>query len=586
MKYAIRKQRAAHAKEGQNMLKCAAVFSDNMVLQLGKDINTFGEATPGNTVSVAITRRGEAAEQVIIASACGQTSEDGKWLVALPAVEYYEDNLELAVRSGEEEICFKNVAVGEVFLAGGQSNMEREMGTALDGQKVLDLVKGSGDKASSECAQNVAEETDRGITDGYDMDVIKRVRFYYTQKRAYFDEHFFEDEAAGGWQLCGSEWMKAWSAVGFFFAYKIAAEIGCTVGILGCNWGGTSAACWMGRDDLLQRESTRIYADEYDNSPDIAGKSVAQQIADVKEYEEYQREWDRKSGELYASVPGITWDEVQERIGKCRYPGPLNCASFVRPYGLYETMLKRVAPYTVKGFLYYQGESDDHRPDTYYDMMQALVPCWRREFGDRDALFILTQLPMHKYKDDPDYRHWAVIREAQRKASETIPGVAMAVIIDQGEFNEIHPLYKRRVGERLALQALWKAYGRITGSEACGPVAAGATVLEDGSVEIEFKNCEQLQVIKRLYGTQKFDGKKETDLPGFELAGADGEFCKAEATLTGECKNRIRLVSEKVKKPVSVRYQWTNYGDVTLYGETKKCIGEPLPVAPFRLDIV
>lgn len=547
------------------MLKCAAVFSNHMVLQKGMPVAVFGEGEPGMQVEVsAVLKEDGAPETSVAACASATVSADGRWLVRLPAIDRYMSGLEIVVSCGQEYLRFTDVAVGEVFLAGGQSNMERELGTALDGQAVLKAVEAG---------------------DG-DLSDISRVRFYYTQKRSYFDEQFFVDEANTAWQVCGDEWMKAWSAVGFFFARKLAAELNCTVGIIGCNWGGTSAACWMSREDLLARESTRIYVDEYDESPARAGKTEAEQIKDYEDYVAAHAEWDRKAGELYATVPNITWDEVQERLGKCLYPGPMNCGSFLRPYGLYETMLKRVAPYTVQGFIYYQGENDDHRPEAYYDMMQALVACWRREFGNPSAAFILTQLPMHRFPADPDRKNWPVIREAQMKAARTIPGVGTAVIIDQGQFNEIHPWYKRRVGERLALQALWKVYGLLDESGACGPVAVKAVKGEGGAVEIEFENCERLESIERIYGEKTYPTDNVANIPGFEMAGLDGKFYPAEAKISGDGNNRITVSADGVKEPAAVRYQWTNYGEVTLYGELKKSIGEPLPAAPFAMNIV
>lgn len=469
--------------------------------------------------------------------------------------------------------------------------MEREMGTALDGQEVLERVAAA---KSMPCGVF-------GVGSPVTRDEA-HIRFYYTPKRAYFDDKFFVDEANNAWQTCGSDWMKAWSAVGFFFARKIAAELECTVGIIGCNWGGTSAACWMSRDALLERESTRIYVDEYDNSPDRVGKSEQEQIDDYEKYVVDQAEWDRKAGEVYAEVPRITWDEVQERIGKCFYPGPMNCASFQRPYGLYETMLQRVAPYTVQGFIFYQGENDGHRPEAYYDMMQAMIPCWRHEFNDEKAAFFLTQLPMHRYNnDDPSWKNWPVIREAQMKAADTILNVGTAVAIDQGEFNEIHPQYKLRVGERLALQALWKVYDLLDEDEACGPMATNAEQADDGAVIVRFAHCEGLQVLDRLYGTRKYNAgeasngdnaDRETsatdtvaDIPGFELAGDDGEFHDAVAVIYGEDNDCLLVKSDKVSRAVSIRYQWMNYGEVNLYGEVKSSIGEPLPVAPFRLNV-
>lgn len=122
-------------------------------------------------------------------------------------------------------------------------------------------------------------------------------------------------------------------------------------------------------------------------------------------------------------------------------------------------MVSRVCPYTIKGFLYYQGESDDHKPDSYYTLLTSLIRLWREKWGDDELPFIIVQLPMFKYAADPDYKHWCKIREAQMRAYKTVKNTGIAVISDCGEFNEIHPKNKVPVGERL-LPAGRKAFLR------------------------------------------------------------------------------------------------------------------------------
>lgn len=111
-------------------------------------------------------------------------------------------------------------------------------------------------------------------------------------------------------------------------------------------------------------------------------------------------------------------------------------------------MVSRVCPYTIKGFLYYQGESDDHKPDSYYTLLTSLIRLWREKWGDDELPFIIVQLPMFKYAADPDYKHWCKIREAQMRAYKTVKNTGIAVISDCGEFNEIHPKNKVPVGEK------------------------------------------------------------------------------------------------------------------------------------------
>ena len=227
-----------------------------------------------------------------------------------------------------------------------------------------------------------------------------------------------------------------------------------------------------------------------------------------------------------------------------------------RPCNMYENMLMRICPYTIRGFLYYQGESDDHKPDSYYTLFTTLIAKWRECWGDDTLPFIMVQLPMHRYEGDPDKKHWCIIRSAQMKAYRTVKNTGIAVILDCGEFNEIHPKDKLPVGERLCLQAEKLVYGMDV--HAFGPMFESA-VFRKGKAEVTFAHAEN--------GFEVKGGIK-----GFETAGEDGVFYPAEASLGG---GRALVWSDKVAEPKAVRYNWTNYGEVTVFGKNG------IPLAPF-----
>lgn len=504
------------------MLQTAAVFSDNMVLQRNKKIRIFGCADSGSRIWVTLLGR-------TVATIC----RDGKWTAYLPVFEA-ADGAELEVTDGRDTIRFTNVAIGEVWLAGGQSNMELELQNAAGGADIL---------------QNGAQGAG-----------VQRVRFYYTPKVAYTGEKLCEEERKSHWELFDEKAAAKWSAVGFFFAKKLAEQLGVTVGVIGCNWGGTSASAWMSREAILEQEATKSYIEEYDNSEWIK-KPLEEQIKDYEDYEKYHADWEKRSGEIYAKEPTISFDRVQEIIGPCRYPGPMNGANFTRPAGLYETMLKRVMPYTLGGFIYYQGESDDHKPASYYALFTRMIRQWREDFCDDSLPFLLVQLPMHMWMHDADHKHWCLIREAQMKAYRHVKNTGIAVIIDCGEFNEIHPKDKKPVGERLALQALFRVYGLLKAKEAFGPLYRDF-LYRDGGVEVYFDYAEGGFAVKG-------------ELSGFEIAGSDEVFYPAKAVILSDSSS-IFVSAEEVKEPVMVRYLWTNYGDVNLFGTNG------LPVAPFR----
>jgi sialate O-acetylesterase len=221
-------------------------------------------------------------------------------------------------------------------------------------------------------------------------------------------------------------------------------------------------------------------------------------------------------------------------------------------------MLMRVCPYTLKGFLYYQGESDDHKPNSYYRLFTNLIGLWREKWGDDELPFIMVQLPMFKYANDPDYKHWCLIREAQMRAYNTVKNTGIAVISDCGEFDNIHPVDKVPVGERLCLQAEKLAYGMDV--DADGPIFK-SYIYRDGGMELIFDHAENgFEVKGKAVGT-------------FEIAGEDKLFYRAEAQLDG---NRIFIKSDKVSVPKYARFDWFNWTDVVLYGKNG------IPAAPFR----
>ena len=244
----------------------ARIFSDNMVLQFSKPLSVFGTGTDGTVVTVSIT--GEEAAQT------STVVKNGRWLAMLPP-QPAQDCVELTVTDGADTVKFSNVAVGAVWLAGGQSNMELELQNCNTGKESLE------------------------------NDDTPNVRFYYTMKKSIADESFFESEKQMGWnEFSNKESARCWSAVGYYFAKELSEKLNMTVGIIGCNWGGTSASAWLRRE--YADGETAIYFDEYDKA--IEGKSEQQLRQDYLDYQAYHAEWERKSAEYYNNTPNPTWD--------------------------------------------------------------------------------------------------------------------------------------------------------------------------------------------------------------------------------------------------------------------------------------
>lgn len=499
-------------------MRAAAIFSDRMVLQREKPIAVFGDGMDGEYVTVTLCGH---------SASC--TVKDGRWRVTLPPMPA-ANGLTMTVRTIGETITFREIAVGEVWLCGGQSNMEFEIKDEKNGAEVLQSL-------TPDCG----------------------VRFYYTPKQRIIDETFDAVERNTAWGYATPDGARAWSAVGLYFALEIAEKLGVTVGLIGCNWGGTSASVWVSRDVLEKDAELRPYLDVYDKA--MEGKTREEAIAEFDAYTAYQDKWFSDYNDLMQAHPETSWDDAQKIIGESRYPGPMSPKNECRPCGGYETMVQRVCPYTLRGFLYYQGESDDHMPHAYETLLTALITCWRRDWGDPELPFLNVQLPMFRYAHDPDYQHWCYIREAQMRVYRKLRHTGLAVLTDCGELDNIHPTDKAPVGHRLALQALCEVYHEMPREQACAPMYLRSYA--DGSS----------MVIQLAHAAEGF--RLTGEASGFELAGADGRFYPANAVLE---RNRITLTADAVPQPAYARYAWRNYTEVTVFGMNG------LPLAPFRTD--
>ncbi|MDR1331033.1 MAG: sialate O-acetylesterase [Tannerella sp.] len=233
-----------------------------------------------------------------------------------------------------------------------------------------------------------------------------------------------------------------------------------------------------------------------------------------------------------------------------------------KPTGLYNAMIAPLRNHAIRGAVWYQGESNDSRHYEYGDMLASLVRDWRGLWG-QELPFLLVQLP--NYMEPALYQErstWAELRDVQLKASRSIPHTGMAVTIDIGEWNDIHPLNKKDVGKRLALQARRLVYGDAKAT-VDGPLCASQTV-EGGKVILTFLN-----------GTN--DLMPVDELKGFAVAGADGVFKLASATVDGK---RVIVWHDDIPQPVKVRYAWANNPDGANLRNTAG-----LPASPFQIAI-
>ena len=230
------------------------------------------------------------------------------------------------------------------------------------------------------------------------------------------------------------------------------------------------------------------------------------------------------------------------------------------PTGLFNGMLAPVTNYTIKGAVWYQGESNTIRAYEHFEIFKALIKDWRTNWRQGDFPFLYVQLPNFTEENFETTKYdWAVFRETQLKALN-IPNTGMAVTVDVGEFNDIHPVKKKPVGDRLALAARKVAYGDIK-------------VVYSGPVykSVEFKGNQATLSFTSVGGGLVAQGG---DLKYFEVCGIDNKFVPAKAKISGD---KIIVSSDLVSKPVAVRYAWANNPEgANLYNK------EGLPASPFR----
>ena len=364
-----------------------------------------------------------------------------------------------------------------------------------------------------------------------------------------------EAERQSRWQTATPDVCLDMSAVAYHFAVRLQQALGVAVGIVDCCWGGTSAACWIPERELrTTAEGSQVLAERDAQSAGLSPLQMAQAIA---AHEEGLRRWNESVDAARKAEPGIGMQALFERFGPCPWNPPPFGMSPYRPAGLEQTMLRRLAPYPLTGFLYYQGEEDTRHPALYEALMMSLIRSWRGLFRDEALPFLFAQLPVFHNSYEPDTGSWAQLRQAQSRVRGLCRRCEMAVLIDCGELDNIHPTDKQPVGERLYRLALRHVYGRET--EADSPRALFAYPRDDA-------------LVVELTGAVRCDGEPAL----FEVAGTDGIFHRAAARLE---QTRIRLTSPEVRYPSSARYAWINYGVVNVFGDNG------LPLAPFLLEV-
>ena len=614
------------------------MFGDNMVLQRGKPIRFWGWAKAGESVRVELAGH----------TAAAVTGPDGRWQAEVeapaPGGPYT-----VKITGPDQNVELHEVLVGDVWLCGGQSNMELGLGRARNGADEIKAAK------------------------------HPEIRLFKVKQRVAYSPMAV---LQGSWEICSPQTVAedgGFSAVAYFFGRRLQDELHVPIGLIEDCWGGTPAESWTSPESLHQlkdfdpplAEIERLHAqggpeygsflmhwlDEYDvgsqhtnwaaadlddsgwKPVQIPGGFAELGVADMpsicwfrKEFTlpdplpagqatlclgsiekmdttylngqwvgasswvENPRKYEIKNGvlkpgrnvlavrvfklkpdggflgkpdELHlilgdkSEIPlAGEWKGALSVDARPPHPLPLTFENYpTMPMVLYEGMIQPVAPLSIRGAIWYQGEANAERAHQYQTLLPAMIGDWRTLFHQGDFPFYIVSLPafMH-HRDQPGDDSWAELREAQALTAQKVKHSGVAVTIDTGDADNIHPIDKQVVWERLALCALANEYGKKI--PYAGPTFASVTHLP-GALKLQFKHTDGGLVVKG-------------DKPGeFSVAGKDRQWHWAEARVDGDS---VVVSSAAVPDPQAARYAWQANPMATLFN------GAGLPAVPFRTD--
>ncbi|MDR2928862.1 MAG: hypothetical protein LBV41_11795 [Cytophagaceae bacterium] len=635
-------------------LKLPSIISDGMVLQCNADVTIWGEAVSGTKIKVTTSW------------GVNQTAEarfNRTWDVKIPAGEA-GGPYEITIDAGDTVCVIKDVYVGEVWMASGQSNMEMPVSGWLPNDTIYQSM------------QTIAQAN------------LPLIRMYTVPKNICTEP---ADNAQARWKVCSPQTVSEFSATAFYFARKLNVELETPIGIIHSSWGGTNAESWISAQSLSRMEKFRTVIENISNAKaqsDIYNMWLQQfEAVDVAPVEgnldpiigidifdslyshpnfivdnsiatitlpcaietatgtfdgavwyfktvEIPSSWEDKelmlslgaiddrdvtwfdgkkigateennkwnvnrlytipandvhqgkstiavrvidtqggggllgNGELMKIYPAGNPNTAISLAGEWNYtiaaelidnkfykfnpagndfsfhPQKAMNLNANTPSALYNGMVSPVVKYTVKGVIWYQGEANVGRSHQYLELMRTLIADWRTRFNS-ELPFYFVQIAPYSY-GNPDAEASAWIREAQRRTLE-VENTGMAVTLDIGNVNNIHPANKKDVGERLAFWALANDYHKEVPFS--GPIYNGKFEISENTITVEFTYADGLQI----------SGSAPNQ---FEIAGTNGVYHPAAAMVDG---NSVVLSSKLVPHPQNARYAFKNGSEASLF---------------------
>ncbi|GAB2943517.1 sialate O-acetylesterase [Hymenobacter coalescens] len=479
------------------------LLADHLVLQQKTTVALWGWAAPGEQVTVRASWR----QQPVQTTADAQ----GDWLVRVPTAKA-GGPYTLTFEGLQNKLTVQDVLLGEVWLCGGQSNM------------VFPVSK----RPNSGSYSGIVNEAEVKPRANYPL-----MRMFTVQNQVADAPQ--PDVPGGSWAVCSPATVGEFSAVAYFFAQEIHERTKVPIGLINATWGGTPAESWTRREVLEQDPELRPILERYQRGLETYPQDYAAYQAALQAYRQAK-----------AADPTIRRAAPKEPFGPTSNKSP--CKN-------YNAMIHPLVPYTLRGVIWYQGESNVDRGYQYRRLFPALIGSWRQEWGQPKLPFYFVQIAPHG-SANPE------IREAQLLTMLSVPRTGMAVITDAGDSTDIHPRNKQVVGHRLAQWALAREYGEKK-RPTSGPIYEQMRV-QGGRVRLRFRHTDGGLV-----------ARGGEFLREFTVAGPDSVFRPAQARIEGR---HVVVWSDEVKQPVAVRFAWKHTPFPNLYN------GASLPASPFRTD--
>ncbi|HEV2577246.1 MAG TPA: sialate O-acetylesterase [Acidobacteriaceae bacterium] len=476
------------------------MLSDHAVLQRDRPIHIWGWDAPGAAVTVDFRRQ----------HASTHADDLGAWSVYLnPEKAGGPDTLTI---HGSTQITLSDILVGDVWFASGQSNMQIPL-RGFPGSAVI-------------------KDADKEIASANDPSVCGQIHLLVVPIKS---NDFPLDDQPSSWTPCNSTTATEFSAVAFFFGREIHAREHIPIGLIDSTWGGTPISSWI---------SLSALASDSNRMPVFAARA---RFADLQPHLAAQQAYEQRTIAAAEAanqpVPRYPWINPDE--------------SSWEPAFLFNGMIAPATPYTIRGFLWYQGETDSNpelfTPQLYNRLLPTLIHDWRARWNEGDLPFLYAQISNF----NSPLEDWGTIRDAERQTL-AVTNTAMAVTLDVGAQDNVHPPDKQTVATRLALGARDLVYGEHV--EDSGPLPISVTT-EGDALRVWFSHADGLHATS-------------STLHGFEVADADGRFHTADATIEG---TTVVVRSANISHPTRIRYAWSSFTDANLAN------GAGLPASTFAL---